>query len=258
MKLILIILFIGSSAWGGMDFSSGIHSIIEAEGEGKPHFVKLNDGRVLWPDQAGLELARQWRPQHHTASWSKDLQLVPHIPVGSFNPTVILGQAAARRLFSNLNRDYKQDSITQCYNRAHIWAYEEFRKSGLHSQKTFVFFSDDYIRKNNFEWWFHVAPTILVDEQGELKHQVLDHQFADGPLDLRDWTGLWVKDRHCPFINKYSQYYRAMRNEDCYMMNVPMFFWQPRDLEDFEKTLIPKTQFIQWEIQHAYQEAFGR
>jgi hypothetical protein len=249
MILTLLLFFKSMLAWGQP--AEMIHSVRYPQAAGEPHLIKLQDGRVLRSDAAA---AAQAEMQLGRRSQSKSLHFFP--APGSFNPTVILGDDAAVRLFNNLNRGYKQDRVTQCYNRAHVWAYEEFKKSGLHSQKSFIFFSDDFILKNNFEWWFHVAPTILVDVEGDLQHQVLDHQFAQRPLNLREWTGLWVKDRHCPFINKYSHYSGAMKNEDCYLMNVPMFIWQPKDIEDFERTGIPKTQFTQWEVQHAYQEAF--
>ena len=56
----------------------------------------------------------------------------------SFEPTVIEGYTRALSLFRRMRRDYQNDS--QCYNRAHIWQYEENSKSGLSSQKTFLFF----------------------------------------------------------------------------------------------------------------------
>lgn len=54
-----------------------------------------------------------------------------------YTPSII-SSTTASNVFSRMRRNYQNES--QCYNRAHIWTYEEFQKSGLKSGKLFLFF----------------------------------------------------------------------------------------------------------------------
>src|SRR5690606_33938624 len=80
------------------------------------------------------------------------------------DPTVLPDYETAKKIFNGMNRSWKRD--TECSDRAHVWAYEEWKKHNLHSNKVFLFFTNTYIRKYRFYWWFHVSPYTLVDEHG--------------------------------------------------------------------------------------------
>lgn len=103
----------------------------------------------------------------------------------SFEPTVIEGYTRALSLFRRMRRDYQNDS--QCYNRAHIWQYEENSKSGLSSQKTFLFFTNRYIRNNRYKLWFHVSPMLLVRENGKVYERIIDRRYTSGSLYVKTW-----------------------------------------------------------------------
>jgi hypothetical protein len=162
-----------------------------------------------------------------------------------------------QNIFQRLNNTYKTDS--ECYNRAHVWSYEEFTRHQVVLNKAFVFFSDNYIRTFKFKWWFHVAPYALYKHRGAIYAAVLDHQFSSGAQSLKSWTDTWIEHRRaCRSITRYSEYFDNFYRDDCYLIKVNMFYWQPRDIEAAEKGIAPKASFLPDELAHAYEEAFGR
>ena len=172
-----------------------------------------------------------------------------------YKPTVLPNLAEVNSVFRRMNRRWQRDS--QCYNRAHVWNYEEFEKTGLLSKKVFIFYTRRYIRNYNFKWWFHAIPTVLAQHEGSIVERYLDPMFAKAPLPQKSWTDIFIKSRRsCPVISKYSQYWNNQETEDCYLHFSSMYYWQPRDLDKFERTGIEKKFFIRSEVNHAYWEAF--
>jgi hypothetical protein len=169
----------------------------------------------------------------------------------SIDPTHLKRIQDARSIFSNMRRDYQDES--QCYNRAHIWAYEENRRNGTSLQKIFIFFTTRYIRNYNYYWWFHAIPAIYVGSD----LITLDRRYTNGPLGLQTWSNIFVQShRTCPIISRYSQYTNNQSTEDCYIHPSSMYFWQPQDLATYEQTGRQKTSFISSEVNAAYGEAF--
>jgi hypothetical protein len=168
-----------------------------------------------------------------------------------FRPTQLQSYNEAQNIFQNLNRRHQRDS--QCYNRAHIWAFEEWRRIGLKSLKLFMFFTKSYIWEYKYDWWFHVTPLTYV---GNTPY-TLDRTFNRSPLSIKSWTLGFIKSRRdCPIIYRYSQYEQNQMTEHCYLIPATMFFWQPRDLENSEQTGRYKNSFVPAEVNHAYWEAF--
>lgn len=99
-------------------------------------------------------------------------------PAGLYEPTILPGLSSARAIFKRMNRKWTRDS--ECFNRAHIWNYEEFKRSGLKSNKVFIFFTKRYIRKYKFHWWFHAIPTVLIKHRGKVVERALDRRYATG------------------------------------------------------------------------------
>lgn len=169
----------------------------------------------------------------------------------NYTPTVLSSMAEATTIFRRMNPRYQRDS--QCYNRAHIWSYEEYKRSGFNSMKLFIFFTRSYIRRYNFYWWFHAIPATYVG--GTLT--TLDYRYARGPLGVQTWSNIFVRSRRaCPFIYKYSTYKNNQETQDCYIHPASMYFWQPYDLDRLERTGYSKQSFIQSQVNHAYWEAF--
>ena len=172
-----------------------------------------------------------------------------------YRPTILPNYAAVSSIFRKMNRGWQRKS--QCYNRAHVWNYEEFQRSGVKSKKVFIFYTHRYIRDYNFYWWFHAIPTVLVNHEGSIHEWYLDPMFARTPLARKDWTDLFIRSkRHCPVITKYSTYENNQESEHCYLHFSSMYYWQPRDLDRYERTGFEKNSFIRSEVNHAYWEAF--
>ncbi len=170
---------------------------------------------------------------------------------GNYFPSNLGSFDEANTVFLRMNR--RHQSASQCYNRAHVWAFEEFQKSQLRSMKLFMFFTRSYIRRYNYKWWFHVTPLTYVSGTP----MTLDRTFMRRPVPIKTWTDDFIySKRNCPMINKYSQYRNNQEMEHCYLHPASMYYWQPRDLDNNERTGFEKKQFIRSEVNWAYQEAF--
>lgn len=175
--------------------------------------------------------------------------------IGEYTPTVLQNLSEVDTIFKRMNRGWQRES--QCYNRAHVWNYEEFQKTGLKSKKVFIFFTRRYIRDYNFYWWFHAIPTVLASNEGNVVERYLDPRYAKSPLTRKAWTDIFVRSRRdCPVITRYSEYRDNQESQHCYLHFSSMYYWQPRDLDKFERTGYEKDSFIQSEVNHAYNEAF--
>jgi len=168
-------------------------------------------------------------------------------------PTTISSLTLARRYFREA-RYYEKES--QCFNRAMVWSYEWWRRHSLRSNKILIFFTRNYIRRYNFEWWFHIAPLVNVFDENMVKERVMDIKYSSGPLPLKNWTDLFMKgDPECPIVDRYSDYADHPYEGDCYLQRTHMYTYQPADLQMYEAWGYQKTDFSLKEVQQAYREA---
>ncbi len=175
-------------------------------------------------------------------------------PDPAYSPSVVTA-GEADWIFQDLNMRTRRRA--QCYNRAHVWAYESFKNRGLQSMKVFMFFTLKYIREYRYRWWFHVAPITEVRDGDATRETVLDPIFMVGPTGLREWSDHFVRPKtECSIAAKYSDYESLQNQVYCVFMKVPMFFWQPRDMEALEQGERPKTSFLQEDVDYAYWQAF--
>lgn len=163
----------------------------------------------------------------------------------SFTPTDYGTYENAQAQFKRLTLNMR--SRSQCYQRAHAWAYEMWKESGAYTQKTFMFFTRKFIREYNYGWWFHVTPHILVNGT----EFTLDRTFTDGPLTMQVWTSEFMpKDVTCPVVEKYSDYKNNQESQLCYHIKVPMYYYQPLQVEELEKGKFV-TDWVASELAHA-------
>lgn len=175
-------------------------------------------------------------------------------PLASYDPSIVT-IAAASSAFKNMRRDYQNNS--QCYNRAHIWTYEEFKRTSMRSGKLFLFFTSKYIRNYRYKWWFHVTPFAYVGGSSQSSWLTMDRRYTAGLLSTKTWTDVFMHNNAtCPVVYKYYDYRNHQKTQDCYLIPTSMYFWQPRDIERQERTGYVKTQYINSEINHSYWEAF--
>lgn len=179
-----------------------------------------------------------------------------YFPGEKYEPTVLPNLEEAKTIFKSLRRGASPRS--QCYNRAHVWAYESKNKYKLDSMKVFIFYTRKYIREYNFGWWFHVAPFTYVQTDISNEERVLDPMFAKGPLSSKEWTDLFMKNKvTCPVINKYSEYENNEEASYCYLLKESMFYLQPLDLDKLERSGVIKSQWLNYEVKRAYRNGFG-
>jgi len=185
----------------------------------------------------------------------KNLETLETIEPPVYEPTIIENFTEASKIFQRLNPQYKRAS--ECTNRAHVWASEEFKKNNIKSMKIFALFTASYINRVRFKWWFHVAPMLAVKENGKIERRVLDFMFNHGPVTVKEWTDQFVfSKRPCHPTTKFSEYDVNPQTEDCYLMDGPMYYWSPTDLHNQEMQTRYKTEFSQGELRAAYREAF--
>lgn len=254
-----------------------VESIDNGEDEA-PHIIMLSSGRTVFLDgndkeelnffediqreEQVVEVEIDENNSYISAKNAPTQEQEPYIapteePKMSYIPTIMNSVSEASGVFQKMRRNYQNNS--QCYNRAHIWTYEEFKRSGLKSMKLFMFFTRKYIRNYRYHWWFHVTPMVYVQDQERNMsvEMTLDRRFTREPLSLKNWTDVFIYSRKsCPIVQKYSDYEDNQEAQDCYLIPVSMYFWQPRDILNRDQTGKVKTEYINSEVNWAYREAF--
>ena len=256
-------------------YRATIHSVDEGSGD-EPYLIMFDDGHVGFMERPDASMVNSLQSNLETGKsvevvLDEELNIVSMRPVDGISMVApsdelesdefvthegsVVSYDTSRRVFKSMRRDYQNQS--QCYNRAHIWSYEEFQKSGIKTGKLFLFFTSRYIRNYRYHWWFHVTPMINVSGTGPANWRTLDRRYTSGPLKTRTWTNVFMlNNAYCPIVYQYSDYRYNQQKEDCYLIPTSMYFWQPRDIERQERTGYVKKQFFTSEVNHAYWEAF--
>ncbi len=257
-------------------YHSAIHTIDESIDD-SPHLLLLDNGSVIFLKNENKEDLDFFKESKSSSSYyeittddennfisarsvSYSVNLGDSIGQGnqekelnlSYEPTILNSLSDASAIFRKMRRDYQYES--QCYNRAHIWTWEEFNRSSLKSKKYFLFFTSRYIRAYRYHWWFHVTPAVSVNGLGD---RILDRRYTTDIKMIKDWTDKFIySKRSCPIVFKYNDYRYNQQLEHCYLIPVSMYFWQPRDIERRDRLGVEKTSFIRSELNYAYWEAF--
>lgn len=164
-----------------------------------------------------------------------------------FEPSIVSSFIDAEKIFHRMNPHYKRQS--ECTDRAHVWAHEEYNFSGIKSLKAFVFFTASYIESVRFKWWFHVAPMYRVNMNGKLIDMVMDYRYSDRPLTVKEWTDLFVfTKRACKVTKKFSEYNVNPQTENCYLIFESMHYKIPSEIFDQERFLRFKNETSRYEI----------
>lgn len=172
----------------------------------------------------------------------------------TYIPTTVDSMATLKNYHKEARYNPKD---SQCFNRAMVWSYEWWRNHSLKSNKILIFFTRTYIRRYNFEWWFHIAPYAHVMDNGKVVERVMDVKYNNGPRTFKQWTDTFMnKDPECPIITKFSEYADNPYTGDCYLIRTNMYTYQPADLQMNEAWGYVKDKFIMSEVRGAYLEAF--
>jgi len=169
-------------------------------------------------------------------------------------PTTIQNMETAKRYFKEARYHQKE---SQCFNRAMVWSYEWWRNHSLKSMKIFIYFTRNYIRRYNFEWWFHIAPYVHVMDNNKVVERVMDVKYSRGPMEFQKWANLFLRnDAPCKVITQFSDYADNPYSGECYFQRTHMYTYQPADLQMYEAWNYQKDKFIMEEVRGAYLEAF--
>jgi hypothetical protein len=172
-----------------------------------------------------------------------------------FVPTIIDSMEQAQAIFERSNPYYKR--LSECSDRAHVWAHEEFRATGTKSLKVFVFFTASYINSVRFKWWFHVAPLYKVRDRDEVRDLVMDYRYTDRPMSVKDWTdGFVYSKRPCKLTTKFSEYDVNPQTEDCYLILESMHYRLRNELHLRELSGRYKIQTSESELRMSRRFAF--
>ena len=238
---------------------------IMVEGEGRVLWANANDAALLSALTSAQVEGRTVRVDFNSADGTLNgvellnESLVDEAPANSpeknnFSASV-LDMATAQTVFDEMDGATKWRS--QCFNRAHGWAYDMHRKFDVSSQKVFIFFTSKYVKQYKYKWWFHVAPFVLVQDENMSIERVMDVTYMDVPPTMRDWTNYFMyNDAPCKSVNTYSEYRRNQQAEFCYLIRANMYYRSPRDLELLETEGREELGWNLSEIREARKQAF--
>ncbi len=175
-------------------------------------------------------------------------------PMSGYTPSVVSLEKAKEMVRGSRHASKEE---TQCFNRAHIWTYEWRVKHNVYSNKIWIFFTRKYIRRYNFEWWFHVAPMVHMVVDGQIKERVLDVKYARNPHSIQKWANIFLRDdARCPYVKSYSEHANYPEAGSCFLQKSPMYYYQPVNLEFLDKFGTVANSWREADVRMAYAEAF--
>lgn len=273
--LLIFLLAFSSLCYANTNFTTQIHDI-DYGVNNEDIFIYLTNGRVVFLPKNELSLLDTIKAGHQSKAWfqieindekkilrllkiqkdlNKNILQKASKDNSGFQPSILKNMDQARSFFQEARTNARQES--ECFNRAHAWAYEWRINHQLYSSKTWLFFTRRYIRKYKFDWWFHVAPSVHVIDSGEVKEKIMDIKYAKGPIRLKTWTDIFLRNRaDCPVVEKYTDHANYPESGSCFVMKSSMYYYQPIDLELLEMTGDIKQRWIETEVRNAFQDAF--
>ncbi|MCM2349420.1 MAG: protein-glutamine glutaminase family protein [Bacteriovoracaceae bacterium] len=223
MKSFMLMAFLVFSYAAGAETSGdSIHSIVRGK-VGEPHLIKFNSGAVHFIEHDEQHKLAVFEAKLKPQVQTKMLTLEENT---EFEPSVVPDSEIAA-IFKRMNPYMRRKS--ECSDRAHVWAWDEFQKSGTKSEKAFLLLTDTYIKRNRYKWWFHVAPMYTTASGKKI---VMDHQFLDRPVTFTEWKNFLVfSKRECVTDFRFLDYDAgADQTQDCYIKFEPMYYFIPGDI----------------------------
>lgn len=266
MKSLFVMMILAISQMAMSEtFYSSIHSYSKGQIH-DPFLVRFENGRASFLDKTKINVLYD-EDQFLKILVDKNNYIINMYPVehragrsteglkgiNEFQPTIVQNKKAATKLFRTMRRDYTKSG--ECFNRAHIWTVEANKKSDVNLSKIFMFFTESYIRKYKFHWWFHVTPMVYL--KNYKSPRTLDRRYTSGPLQTKTWSDIFVKSkRTCKIVDKFDDFFLNQKKEHCYHIYTSMYYYVPRDIEERDLSGIEKEIFVEKEIKKAYKNAF--
>ncbi len=270
MKIILFFFF--STVVFAEQLTDRIHSVVESGN--KIHMVRFEKGRVGFlseellgdlKNKVGAEVLVELDQRNEL----RQLRVLK-APTGTYDvylknalmqdpppfETTVISAEKINEAFKTMNPNFKR--LSECADRAHVWAYDEFQKSGIKSQKAFIFLTASYINRVRFKWWYHVAPMFDVETDSGIQKMITDVMYKDRPVTLKEWKNMMVfSGRDCKVTTKFSEYDVNPQTEDCYLMIESMYYRLPGDLSDQETAGKYRTDWSESEVNSARSWGFN-
>lgn len=239
------------------------------------NLIKFQNGRVAYINksigdlehdqliEAKLDSDSQLVSLKHLAPARRNLKQVdlledpvdPQTTPPAFEPSVVPSMDEMNKIFNRSNPYYKR--VSECSDRAHVWAFDEFKFSGTKSRKIFVFFTASYINSVHFKWWFHVAPLYSVKTGSGVQDMVADFRYTSRPMTVKEWTDQYVyTKRPCKVTTKFSEYDVNPQTENCYLIYESMHYKIPGEISQQETIGRYKTSTPESEVNQARRWAF--
>lgn len=213
--------------------------------------LALESPRVLYLDSKSSELITTAQVVLQTRSWAKidfnpstfeitQLKMMEQPlespPTYSWNSATyqtsyLLDKSQARFLFDSVDTYSDSDLSDNCYARAHYWARSFELGFDIRSMKVFVLFTPLYRNAHKFDWWYHVAPFVPVQNENAEESQVLDPSYETDPKPLRDWVFHFAsKAQECRVAKTLSEYDDQLALGGCVVILANMYHYTPTDL----------------------------
>lgn len=232
--------------------------------------IYLENGAVLKSNKSlhGIAIGHTYKFHYQTDRIITLISKVHHhphfneVPQDTFNypdlfqtyfPTILPSVQRANELFSELEH---KNNNSECFNRAHVWSYSWRIKHQIYSSKAWIFFTRKYIRQYDFQWWFHVAPLVHIASDDSVIEKIADKKYSKRLLSMKEWTDVFMRNNvECPLIDLYSEYANYPETGWCYTMKTSMYYYQPVDLETYERDGKSKVMWNHLEVIQAYKDA---
>lgn len=265
--LSVIFLFIAYSSFAQVITST----VVDISHDDDVTRIYLENGSILKANQtlSGIEIGHTYKFHYKPDRFITLASPVIHLPrfnelpmnipfnypdlFQTYFPTIIPNMSRAAELFNELEH---KNNNSECYNRAHVWTYSWRIKHHIYSSKAWIFFTRKYIRKYDFQWWFHVAPLLHIASEDSVVEKIADKKYAKKILSMKEWSDIFMRnDAECPIIDLYSEYANYPETGWCYIMKTSMYYYQPIDLETYERDGKARTTWNQFEVIQAYKDA---
>lgn len=204
--------------------------------------------RLVWSERGDERLVTHIEALNPNAVAAEGLDLNPFAPSADRDvPVTDVGTFKnAERIFNTLNDGDK--SRSQCFKRAHIWAWDMWSNFGVQSQKMFVFYTRRYIQLEEFDWWFHVAPMVTA---GGVDY-VFDRTYFKKPVTVKEWKEKFMKASiTCSDMDNIATYDNNQWSRLCFLMKTPMWYFRPLDIRNRDEKGIEKNNWVLMELQDA-------
>lgn len=249
-----IILFAHDSSIVDIDFGNGREDILVFHDSGK--LTRVSPSKTALVQKLQRLRLRELTPASGVEKINAREGFHQLSIQSDFVPSVLNSFDEVRSLFFEMRPSPVLHS--ECWQRAHVWAYEWRAKHQLFTSKAWIFFTRKYLRENtDLTWWFHVAPLVHVKLDGVIKERVLDRKYTNGPISIKKWTDTFMRNReNCRHVETYSDHANYQDSASCFIQKSSMYYLQPMDLELLEKFDTKRETWVEAELRTAYAEAF--